>query len=586
MKKVYLMALAALFGTASMAQVSVTFQVDMNGETVSPNGVHVAGNWQDDAGFSAEWQPGESTMSDEDGDGIYELTVSIPAGDYEYKFINDNDWPGVESVPAISQKEGGLGNDNRAFSVSDWHGDVANLPDGYVLPAVTFSGSAPAGEVAIRLQVDMGDLDINSLGVHVAGDFSNPNWTPQLSKAFSAQGNVYAFVANVAADATYNFKFLNGDFWGDDEDLTTAPCATSGNRTIAVGAEDAVYDALCYSTCDACAEPVELTFRVDMSNEEVSVNGVHVAGNWQAPAGGASNWTPGNSPMNDLGNGIWELSVILPPGTYQYKFVNGNDWGTEGEGNLGDESVPAECNDGGNRFFTLEDEALILTTCFEQCVESCVANPDPANITFQVDMNAVETVSPDGVFLIGGFTNPAWQAGATQMMDADGDGIFEATILAEGSADIQFKFTNGNPFPGGMVDASVEEMNDFETDGCGVANGIGGFNRTHTRSGINETLGFVFNSCQEILSVQNLELGEVAIFPNPSSGEAFFDVENPKGHTLRMSIVDVSGKVITENMMITSTRTEINTNDLPAGLYFLDIVNESNERAVYKLMVK
>ena len=51
MRKIYLLALSALFGVSAMAQVSVTFQVDMNGETVSPNGVHVAGDWQSEAGI-------------------------------------------------------------------------------------------------------------------------------------------------------------------------------------------------------------------------------------------------------------------------------------------------------------------------------------------------------------------------------------------------------------------------------------------------------------------------------------------------------------------------------------------------------
>jgi hypothetical protein len=323
-----------------------------------------------------------------------------------------------------------------------------------------------------------------------------------------------------------------------------------------------------------------------MSLEEVSVNGVHVAGNWQAAAGFASDWTPGNSPMNDLGDGIWELAVTLPPGSYQYKFVNGNDWGTGGEGNLGDESVPGECNEGGNRFFTaVAEEPLVLTNCFAQCSEECVENPNPANITFQVDMNA-QTVSENGVFVMGSYSVPQWQAGATPMADDDGDGIYEATILIDGPADFQFKFTNGDPFPGGVADPAVEETHDFATDGCGVDNGIGGFNRTHTRSGVDETLGFVYNSCESILSTQDLELGRVAIFPNPSEGVSFLEVENPNGHVLRMNIVDITGKVIKANEVLNSTRYEINTSDLNSGLYFLDIVNESNERAVFKLMVK
>ncbi len=248
--------------------------------------------------------------------------------------------------------------------------------------------------------------------------------------------------------------------------------------------------------------------------------------------------------------------------------------------------MPGECNEGGNRFFNVvEDAPMILANCYAQCTEECVENPDPANMTFLVDMNA-ETISEDGVFLIGGFTTPQWQAGATQMTDEDGDGIYETTLLVDGPADIQFKFTNGDPYPGGVNDESVAESFDFQSAGCGVPSPVSGWNRIYTRSGEDETIGFVYNSCQSILSTNDLELGRVAIYPNPSSGVSFLEVENPNNHTLRMNIVDITGKVVTDNMLINTTRYEINTTDLNSGLYFLNIVNERSERAVYKLMVQ
>jgi hypothetical protein len=171
------------------------------------------------------------------------------------------------------------------------------------------------------------------------------------------------------------------------------------------------------------------------------------------------------------------------------------------------------------------------------------------------------------------------------MTDDDSDGIYEATVTVSGPADIQFKFTNGDPYPGGVVDDTVEENGDFEAGGCGTGNGIGGFNRTHTRSGEPEELGFIYNSCTP-LSVEEIELGRVAIYPNPSEGVSFIEIENPNNHTLRMNVVDITGKVVTENMVVNTTRYEINTTNLNAGLYFLNIVNERNERGVYKLMVK
>jgi hypothetical protein len=563
MKKIYLMALACVFGLASTAQVSVTFRVDMNGETVSENGLHVAGNWQDDAGLPGEWDPSTAEMTDGDGDGIYEYTATVPPGQYEYKFINDNDWgPGEESIPIVSQKGGG--NSNRVFVVSDWHADVANLPNGYLLPAITWSGSAPAGEVAVRLMIDMTNQEVGDLGVHVAGNFSNPEWTPQLSKAFEVTNGRYAFVANVAPEADYQYKFLNGDFWGTDEGVPDG-CATDGNRVASVGSEDLITDAFCFGTCGPCALPGEITLTVDMSNVCELADEVYAAGTFNGYSDQA---------MTNNGDGTYSLTLTLDPGEYLFKFKNGpNGW----------ENVPPACQGDGSadRPFTIEEEQVTsFTACFEQCSEECVPVPETADITFRVDMNE-ETVSEEGVWMIGGFTNPAWQGGASEMTDDDGDGIYEVTVEVCGAADIQYKYTNGDPNVG-----ENEESADFEAGGCGVDNGVGGFNRTHTRSGEDEILpAFAFNSCQP-LSVTELELGQTALFPNPSTGITYLDVENPNGFTLRMNIVDITGKLVRENVILNQKRNEINTSDLNAGMYFLNVVNQSNETAVFKLLVQ
>ncbi|MGB0175886.1 MAG: hypothetical protein ACPF9D_01890, partial [Owenweeksia sp.] len=134
MKNLYSLLLCVLAVGMIQAQHNVTFQVDMSGQTVSANGVHVAGNFQDEAGAPSDWNPSATTMTNSSG-SIYSVTVNIPAGSYEYKFINDNDWPGVESVPAAAQVDLGSGNDNRWVVIS---GDTT-------LPAYMFSGAAPAG---------------------------------------------------------------------------------------------------------------------------------------------------------------------------------------------------------------------------------------------------------------------------------------------------------------------------------------------------------------------------------------------------------------------------------------------------------
>jgi len=56
--------------------------------------VVVAGNLQDEAGCEGEWDPSclETQLFDEDGDGIYQATFSLPAGEYEYKVAMNGGW--------------------------------------------------------------------------------------------------------------------------------------------------------------------------------------------------------------------------------------------------------------------------------------------------------------------------------------------------------------------------------------------------------------------------------------------------------------------------------------------------------------
>lgn len=56
--------------------------------------VGVPGSYQAAVGCASDWDPAcdVTFMSDEDGDGIYTLTVTIPAGEYEYKVAMNGAW--------------------------------------------------------------------------------------------------------------------------------------------------------------------------------------------------------------------------------------------------------------------------------------------------------------------------------------------------------------------------------------------------------------------------------------------------------------------------------------------------------------
>ncbi len=55
--------------------------------------VNLPGSYQDKAGCGAAWDPAcEATAMVEGDDGLYTLTVELPAGDYEFKVALDGDW--------------------------------------------------------------------------------------------------------------------------------------------------------------------------------------------------------------------------------------------------------------------------------------------------------------------------------------------------------------------------------------------------------------------------------------------------------------------------------------------------------------
>ena len=93
--------LSILFFPVSLfaQNIAVKFSVDMHHQNISPNGVHAAGNFQNEAGFVSDWDPAATLLTDANADSIYEVTLNFPAGYYEYKFINGNSWTGAENPP-------------------------------------------------------------------------------------------------------------------------------------------------------------------------------------------------------------------------------------------------------------------------------------------------------------------------------------------------------------------------------------------------------------------------------------------------------------------------------------------------------
>ena len=69
------------------------------------------------AGSFNDWNPANEKylLSDDDGDGIWSITVKLPPGTYQYKFVVDGNWTKDPSSP--SDAPDGFGGRNGKFDV-------------------------------------------------------------------------------------------------------------------------------------------------------------------------------------------------------------------------------------------------------------------------------------------------------------------------------------------------------------------------------------------------------------------------------------------------------------------------------------
>jgi len=72
--------------------------------------------------------------------------------------------------------------------------------------------------------------------------------------------------------------------------------------------------------------------------------------------------------------------------------------------------------------------------------------------------------------------------------------------------------------------------------------------------------------------------GRLSIYPNPFTHTAMIQFPNPDNEKYRMYITDLAGKVIYLNENIYTDRIEFNRKDLPAGVYFVEMIGNSTYR--------
>lgn len=248
MKNVMLAAACVLLSCTAFAK-KVKFAVNMSAQVIDTGGVHIAGDFQSEAGFpGGDWITDSTPMTQDQNDtNIYTVVVDIPAFTcYQFKFVNGIHGYNQEFVPLESRV-------NYNFLDSRWIYIDSLSNDTQLVGPIMYAANAPIGKYLMRFYVDMSLVTVNSNGAHVAGLFQG--WNPATTRLYSFDNVVYEYIAYVDTGINsfqHEYKFLNGNTNGDLEILPGWCASQAGNRQTTVP-KDTMLPTICYNYCSTCA---------------------------------------------------------------------------------------------------------------------------------------------------------------------------------------------------------------------------------------------------------------------------------------------------------------------------------------------
>jgi beta-glucanase (GH16 family) len=223
------------------AQSNVTFQVDMSNVTTPFTTPEVNGTFNNWCGNCAQ-------MTDNNGDNIFDVTIQLGNGNYEYKYSTDN-WSGQEDLPVGSScTTTNFGYTNRTLQ----------LTHDTILPPVCYGSCTFCSQTLVpknvTFQVDMQNVS-SFTTPEVNGNFNN--WCGNCAQMTDPDGdNIWTKTIQLLP-GSYEYKF-SYDNWTGQENLTQGLFCTNTtgqytNRTISI-LTDTVLNPVCWESCTACPE--------------------------------------------------------------------------------------------------------------------------------------------------------------------------------------------------------------------------------------------------------------------------------------------------------------------------------------------
>jgi hypothetical protein len=256
----------------------------------------------------------------------------------------------------------------------------------------------------------------------------NEDYALSYNSDLSVDGHVvFSKTVQMQENTTFGYTYTkdgNAD-WSGKENIAGQDCAvgTWSDREMTTSTNDTTINA-CFGNCtdnEFCPafDLIDVTFAVNMQNEQVDETGVFLHGSWFG-------WGT-MAMLDDDANGVYEITIpdMTSGSTIEFKFMNGAVV----------EDVPEDCeyinNWGGgiNRMYTLPADAdtTIGPICFSGCTDC--SPPVPVDVTFNVDMSLEDGFDgTEAPYVFGSFNNWNQVDPTTVLEDIDGDNVYTVTV--------------------------------------------------------------------------------------------------------------------------------------------------------------
>ncbi len=411
---------------------NVTFRVNMSNYTGTiGTGVYVNGSFN---GWCGSCNP----LTDM-GNGLWQASLPIPAGNIEYKFTIDG-WNAQENFTANDACiDPNMGDNfyNRYLQIT---GDV-------VLPAVCFNSCTPCPSNATQL-IGNWKLKASPGSLAVGPALGDGSWWSNGAADVTTRACLFDDSIKFDANGTMT-HYMDGNTWlegwqGATPDACGTPVAphngvgpftytySAGELTInGVGGHIGLAKAFNGGELNNPANaPASITYQISFANNDnTMIADINIGAGWwrfiyektqivQLPDpnitfkvdmadytgtiatgvflnGSFNNWCGNCNPMTNTSGSIWEVTLPLTAGPIQYKFTI-DGWNDQ-EFFVGGESCVDTIADGFfNRYYVVSADATLPAVCFASC-EACPSSslvensmnvnimPNPANDYIQIE---------------------------------------------------------------------------------------------------------------------------------------------------------------------------------------------------------